>query len=423
MTSRFRINIDKHMFEVAEERPYIWKYLFLNKYISTGMTWSEYFSYLSGERRCSTAIFHGRLRENANIAEEVQKFCTGFVWSVTECRLVVVNLCVILEHLKGLLETHDIENTQVVKPELMEAARVGFFGIVSKIVGMSYEQLVTQADIDEDSGAITQIIRLFQTDKIFPKHVDSGAAHSLLFMHSAGDRLEQRNPCEILQSIFAEGITKLHGKPVKPEDWIVPDLVTKWPYMKTVHQCCRTVFQLSEVPMQKIDKAILAAKGMAELAPDKALVVLDELDGPYPSLMFNRVRMDLLVILKCSGYKNKREDGKWDLSPYEWKQAFLAIPTDDTLTIPLENFELIQSLAARVYSQIHVRSPIVGNLENYRLPDMVVKQEPVELKKQKTVTFAPTTRPVELKAVPQDNSLSIALLVIAAGLVTLQLRR
>jgi len=54
-----------------------------------------------------------------------------------------------------------------------------------------------------------------------------------------------------------------------------------------------------------------------------------------------------------------------------------------------------------------------------------VKQEKQEAPKkaEKSVRFAPTTKPVQIEAVPKDNSLSIALLIIAAGLVTLQLRR
>ena len=426
MTARFNIDIDRHMFDVANERPFVWKYIFLNEYMRTGTDWLGYFSLFLKNPRENIQKLQGRHISNLNAPDTVTQFCMKHNWSVRDCRTVVINLCLILEHLKGLLEENNIENTEVVKPEMMEAVRVGLFGVVSQIVAMSYAQLVTQAEIDEENGAITQILKLFRTEKIFPQHVDMGQTHNLLFMSSRGNRLEQKNPCEILQNIFKAALKQLDTK-VSPEKFIVPELSKTWPSMCTAHQCCRTVFTESSLTEQKIDKSLFASRGIMELAADKPVAVLEEQDGPYPSILLNAVRADLLTILKCSGLNNRNEKGQWDISPYEWKQAFLALPTDDTVLVPLRNYRLIQAMGEKVHNALNP-----GDTEAHAFPETLyqlpvigsVKSEVQDVapKQKKQVKFA-TENPVEMEATPKDNTLSIALIVIAAGLVALQLRR
>lgn len=432
MTARFIIDVDAHMFKVANERPFVWKYIFLNQFMQRGINLKEYFPLFHKNPPDNMRALQYRHLARENIAENVATFCRSFDWDVVTCRTVVINLCLNLQHLAKLLGDTNHPSDEIIKPEVMGAVRDRFFEIAALVTKLSVEQLATQCEVDETDDPIEETLLLFRNEKVWPKNVDNVQLMALLFRESKGDNLEQKNPCEHLQNTFKAALKVLDshlliGQPNKklvPEDFLVPSLVNSWGSMCTAHQCCRTVFTESSLKTQKVRKGFFATRGILELAPDKPVAALEEQDGPYPSVMLNAIRQDLLVILKCSGYKDTK-DGVWDVAPEEWRDAFFALTTDDTVEIPLYNFRVIQSLGEELYYAMNPGESRVGGASgHYRLPVVggTQQEETVKPKEKptKSVTFAPTDKAVIME---KDNSLSIALLVIAAGLVTLQLRR
>ena len=122
MGSYWRVDLDQQMFAIAQQRPYIWKYLLLNDYMRAGNKVEEYLEVMRQPGRSALKHLTGRFpraEDAETIANNLFHKYTGF--QVAELRRTVINLFNILAHLKSMLNQADLDSDKVCKPELIVA--------------------------------------------------------------------------------------------------------------------------------------------------------------------------------------------------------------------------------------------------------------------------------------------------------------
>ena len=348
MSNSWPIDIDKIMFDIAEERPHIWKYLFLNDYMMGGVSPLEYFPYWRTEPSENIKKLVKRFPSRNNVETYLTDVCTRYQFSNRDCRTVVINLVLILQHTVSLLETQGIDSDEIVKPEINEALLNSFVGIAARFSGLDVDGVKRTSGIKgESQDPLEQILLVFRSEKIWPEKTRSDGLLAALFTQEGGKSLESRNPCEVIQAVFRHALSELDRKEISAEDFFVPALTQTWPNMCCAQQCCRVPFRESEITYGKIDKSFLATKGIVDLKPDKPLHELAEdplFTGPNERIARN-MRGDLNLLLLCSGIDIKSAQGKVIIPlKVRSEDAFMAYPTDTTLSVPLFNYHIIEEL-------------------------------------------------------------------------------
>ena len=219
MGSYWRVDLDKQMFAIAEQRPYIWQYLLLNDYMRAGNKVEEYLEVMRQPGHNALKHLTGRFpraEDAETIANNLFHKYTGF--QVAELRRTVINLFNILAHLKSMLNQADLDSDKVCKPEYIVAMCMAFIRAFNK------QQV---PEIPKDStGAIKAVIAFFENPHNFgeiPSGHDVQTLQNNLFQLSRGNSLETMNPCQMMQNLFLASLKLLLPK-YSDKDFIVGGL-------------------------------------------------------------------------------------------------------------------------------------------------------------------------------------------------------
>ena len=260
MGSYWRVDLDKQMFAIAEQRPYIWQYLLLNDYMRAGNKVEEYLEVMRQPGHNALKHLTGRFpraEDAETIANNLFRKYTGF--QVAELRRIVINLFNILAHLKSMLNQADLDSDKVCKPEYIVAMCMAFIRAFNK------QQI---PEIPKDStGAIKAVIAFFENPNNFgevPSGQDVQTLQNNLFQLSRGNSLESLNPCQMMQRLFLASLKLLRTK-YSDKDFIVGGLPED---MCTAQQCCGIPFEYGDIQQNRVDKTFKQLEGFNRLAPD-----------------------------------------------------------------------------------------------------------------------------------------------------------
>ena len=414
----WRVNLDQQMFTIAEQRPYVWKYLFLNDYMRTGNKVVEYLEVMRQPGHEALKSLTGRFvraEDAETIANNLFNKYTGF--QVAELRRIVRDLFNILAHLKSMLDQADQDSDQICKPEIIIAMCSAFI--------QAFNPLKAPEMPKDSNEAIRAVIAFLSEDQNFgeiPGRNEVQQLQTNLFQLSRGDSLESKNPCQMMQDLYRAAL-KILLPHYSDNDFIVQGLPE---YMCCAQQCCGIPFQRANIIQQRVDKTFKQIAGFNILGPDVNMA-----DIPRSYALLEKARRDFFLLLRCSGYFNRDKTGSKILMPMTnkgWQHAFF--DQQEFFMVPAFNhvrlraiLEAVQRLNDGEALPVVVGKPR-GRIGNLYVLKSDVAPAPMDIvKPEKSVHWADIGRPLSEQSPikpyekPVDKSRGVIIMVIAAALV------
>ena len=436
MGSFWRVDLDQQMFAIADQRPFIWRYLLLNDYMRAGNKVEEYLEVMRSPGVPALKHLTGRFpraEDAETIVNNLFRKYTGF--AVAELRRLVINLFNILAHLKSMLNQADMDSDKVCKPEVIVAMCMAFIRAFNK------QQV---PEIPKDStGAIKAVIAFFENSQNFgevPSGHEVQTLQNNLFQLSRGNSLETKNPCEIMQTLFRASLKLLLPK-YSDKDFIVGGLPED---MCSAQQCCRIPFESNAIQSRRVDKSFKQIEGFNIMAPDFSIA---DITPDRPTAILQKARRDFFLLLRCSAYFNVDVNtGRMALPMNSdgWQNAFF----DHNLFYMVPAFNLVRMKAILEAVKQHSQGadlPIVVGEQRGRLGNLYVLDLPAEpMDVEEKVDFKPTKPAKSAKSVhwedvggagvetqttippykkQGDTSQGVILMIVAAALVAVTVLR
>ena len=327
----WRVDADPVMFTVAEARPYIWRNLLLNDYMRAGSDLTAYLNKFRGKPHANLKALVGRFMRGNEALTTINNLVTKYTAiDVRQLRTLVINLFNILNHLKAMMEQADYVFERVAKPEYLRAMCQAFI----RATGSSTK-------ITQDSSPIEAVRAFYGNDQNFGTSLDHAQLqqfHVALFKTSKGDSLETMNPCQMMQNLFLELLRECRA--AYPESkFIVQGLPAD---MCCAQQCCELPYHKEQMTKVLLGKEFKAARGFNRIAPDKQMV---DMDSPW----LRRARVDFFIILVCSGYFGRDQNGhlKIPLTTQGWQNAFFDSQSEGFM-VPQFNAQRLRAICETV---------------------------------------------------------------------------
>ena len=425
MSSSWRIDADILMFHLANEKPYVWKYLFFNNYVRSRIELPKYLA---------------RLRPGIN-KEENKLRMTGRFLPASEARVItnnlfskwnmasigqvcqfVRNLFRILAHLRTMAEQANIDKSSIEDLAFVGAMYVKFL----EVADFMCDQSVTPGRRTDNvmarfSADNPQLPKSPPPQKLF-------AIQDRLCRISRGNALETQNPCQMMQKLLRGYLTRLRTKYKDEVPFIVQGLPVE---MCTAQQCCEIPFEEGHIKKTQLMESFRNTAGFSILQPDIGLADLQQRQTLYRSeehqALIKKIRSDFFKVMQFSGYYNLIRGQKrisMPLTDRGWDHPFWSY----------ENHYMVCNYNTRILADILAvadrlskgqpagRGTHSGYSVQVRAPSKIPQQALVrtQMPDPRGTARSGTDRPQDIPAVPPLDTHSFsrsAILLVAAAVI------